>query len=227
MKKQMANGMMSPSLTESLSRPTRHSSEPLELKKNKYDTLVSTPPKFQDDAHFSRANQGQKASNTRNLSQQLHVAPGMTAPDARMLLDPKAFSRNQETHPKTQGVNPAMAINKGVPGPEAGSKHGLDQVGDFGQGSLIERVHNVSHREERPQKKQKVEQKSELDGEEKSKSKSGNGGGGDLSEYVKEKRKEGAAESGATQSAVVDLTTGMCMRLHQCRVLTWLILPYR
>ena len=74
-------------------------------------------------------------------------------------------------------------------------------------GSLIERVHNVSQREERPQKKQKIDTFEEDD---KYKKNFGGGGkGGEIGEYIKQKKKEGIEEDGSS-ATIVDLTGGMC-----------------
>ncbi len=74
-------------------------------------------------------------------------------------------------------------------------------------GNFIERLHNVSKREEHPSKKQKRENDAVVNGEEKSTF----GGGskdGFLGQYVKNRTEEGKMEAG-TASAIVDLTGGM------------------
>ena len=79
---------------------------------------------------------------------------------------------------------------------------------DSGLGGLIERVHNVSKREERPMKRQKIKHEDEVEADNASKSTfTGGGKDSEIAEYLREKRKEGLEESGPT-SAVVDLTAG-------------------
>lgn len=75
-------------------------------------------------------------------------------------------------------------------------------------GGLIERMHNVSKREDRPQKKQKREHIGEdADDEQRKAVFAGGGKGGEIGEYMKQKRREGQQEAGPT-NAVVDLTAG-------------------
>lgn len=88
----------------------------------------------------------------------------------------------------------------------ASQKHNREKDQGQGLGSLIERVHNVSQREERPRKKQRTEG-DEHESEEQKKTIFGSGGkGGEIGEYLKMKRKEGQDIAGP--KAVVDLTGG-------------------
>ena len=77
-----------------------------------------------------------------------------------------------------------------------------------GMGNLIERVHNVEKREDRPRKRQKKDDLGEEDETGRPKSVfTGGGKGGEIGDYMREKRKEGQRESGST-AAIVDLTLG-------------------
>lgn len=71
---------------------------------------------------------------------------------------------------------------------------------------MIQRLHNVSERQERPHKKTKSE-KGEHGEEDKKASFSGGGKGGEIGEYMKLKREEGKKDSGPLNT-VVDLTEG-------------------
>ena len=73
-------------------------------------------------------------------------------------------------------------------------------------GNLIERIHNVTHREDRPRKRQKSEQIRGEDDDQKKTSFAGGGKGGEIGEYMKQKRKEGQSSVGP--NPVVDLTGG-------------------
>ena len=81
-----------------------------------------------------------------------------------------------------------------------------DPMDGQGMSRFIERVHNVSQREERPTKKQKRDTFDD-DDQEKKAIHGGGGKGGEIREYMRQKKKEGLAESG-TMSTIVDLTGG-------------------
>ena len=70
-----------------------------------------------------------------------------------------------------------------------------------GQGTLIERLHNVSQRGEPPQKRLKPHQ---IGTENRTTAFVGGGKGGEIEEYMKQKRDEGQITSGP--APVVDLT---------------------
>lgn len=70
-----------------------------------------------------------------------------------------------------------------------------------GQGTLIERLHNVSQRGEPPQKRLKPHQ---IGTENRTTAFAGGGKGGEIGEYMKQKRDEGQITSGP--APVVDLT---------------------
>ena len=138
-----------------------------------------------------------------------------TPASARQLLDPKNYNReNRKLPPNGSAQTPASSHNpiNGNPHHPLSkvidmSKRDHDELDIQGTGSFIERLHGISHREERPQKKQKLEKDDEFEDDTKA-AFAGGGKGGDLGEYVKQKKKEGLEESGPT-STVVDLTEGM------------------
>lgn len=138
--------------------------------------------------------------------------------DPRRLLDPKGFNNDQQqSDPKSASSetilhqpSPSNLQLNGKPlETNVNSLHKRDHEDYEGQGmgSLIEKVHNVSQREERPQKKPKVEN-GEFDIEEDKKvSFVGGCKGGEIGDFLKEKKKQGIAESGPV-NAVVNLTGG-------------------
>ena len=83
----------------------------------------------------------------------------------------------------------------------------MEENDGIGLGHLIERVHNVSKRENRPSKKQKTEHvvEDEVDGPKAVFT--GGSKNGEIGEYMRQKRQEGVQEAGPT-SSVVDLTAG-------------------
>ena len=74
-------------------------------------------------------------------------------------------------------------------------------------GSLIERVHGITQREERPRKRQKTEIIADEDDAQKKVTFQGGGKGTEIGEYMREKRREAQAKSGP-DGAVIDLTAG-------------------
>lgn len=148
--------------------------------------------------------------------------------DPKALLNPKAFKAARDTKSKLPAnpyASPSEAITLLNPDSTksttpSGLKQGT-QVGDsHGQGSLIERMHNVERRDDRPVKRQKkapTEDENDEDSTEvKRKTKSEHlGGSGDMGEYLKEKRREALEKQGPPQlSQVVDLTAGLLALLQ-------------
>lgn len=104
---------------------------------------------------------------------------------------PRPASNSQSTHFITH--------------PEA---HASEDIDTLGTGSLIEKIHGLRDREERPQKRRKHEHVNE-DGTELHKASgfTGGGKGGVITEYMQQKKEEGKKEA-ASAGSVVDLTTG-------------------
>jgi hypothetical protein len=75
-----------------------------------------------------------------------------------------------------------------------------------GISSLIEQVHNVSTRTERPSKRRRIEHTNDAIDATKP-AFSGGGKGGEIGEYMRQKRKQGQEEN-KTGSSFVDLTVG-------------------
>lgn len=146
----------------------------------------------------------------------------MQSPNAgfnpRMLLDPKGLDGSSRKPQDNQSQTSTLikrpstdsieAMDTFTREEDARSLGDLEASEGFGQGSLIEKAYNVSHREERPQKRVKIDKAQDLEDEEKSKFHGVGGSGGDLAEYVKEKKKEGLQQQGPTNPIVVDLTNG-------------------
>ena len=226
LKKHLANGTSISSHFETFSLPARCGSEPLHS-----ESLVdmsSTPDitlqKSKDDAYHVRQDKARKTISSPNAAMTIS-----STFDPRQLLDPKAFKNDQkqrdsksastESHLRQSTPSDQQRNNKTSEGNgnrsdvdvDVNSLHKRDRE-DFegqGMGSLIERVHNISQREERPQKKSKV-QNDEFGVEDDKKVKSfGGGKGGEIGDYLKEKKKQGIEESNHV-NAVVDLTAGTC-----------------
>lgn len=216
MKKHLANGISSSSHFQSSPAVLRRSSEPPQTSfsldvPSTIDVSLQLP---RDDAYEFSMGKAKKPISAL----QVGSVPSSQS-EARQLLDPKNIGkvrRDQDerdftvdssslipSNPHYRQINggPVSIIANGA------SKHDLDEAEGPGIGSLIERVHNVSQREERPLKKQKTE--AFEDNEDGKKASFGAGTkGGDLGQYIKDKRKEGVAESGSV-SSVVDLTGGI------------------
>ena len=226
LKKHLANGTSISSHFEMPSPPARRGSEPLDLK---YFVDMPLTPDIalqhsKDDAYHIWENKGRKTMSSPKVA-----TTTSSTFDPRHLLDPKAFKNDQkqrdsksastESHlrqstPSDQQLNSKVSRgneNRSDLDVNVNGLHKRDRE-DFegqGMGSLIERVHNISQREERPQKKSKV-QNDDFGVEEDKKFKSfGGGKGGEIGDYLKEKKKQGIAESKPV-NAVVDLTGGTC-----------------
>lgn len=164
---------------------------------------------------------GKKSTSSTNATMAGQAASSTF--DPRRLLDPKGFNNNQRQResesastestlgkpsPSTLQLSGKSSKTNGNPPETNGNglpKQDHENYDGLGIGSLIEKVHNVSQREERPRKKPRVEN-GEFDVEEDKKvSFFGGGKGGEIGDYLKEKKKQGIAESGPV-NAVVDLT---------------------
>lgn len=205
MKKQAANGIenTSPSsLTESKPRPQ---SEPRD------SFLILPHPTLngyhsEDDAHMPHKGRGKRLPQP-DAPQRGQVPEAVSSFNARQLLDPKGFHqkpqqpRKDALNSKPNGISPTGPIT------EYSSDKPTDDVNDFqGLGGMIERIHGISNHEERPQKRQKMDDEH---ADEDKRTFSGGGKGGELGEYLEEKRKEGQDEAPAVfPPSVVDLTGG-------------------
>lgn len=209
MKKQMAKGNSDPvslkSTDDKSSAPSSASSEHSPAPSSPL-SVVCNYDQSEQSAYEYLTSQGQKPAST------LQATP---TPDPKMLLNPRVFRENPSSRDsegrKSASPQPLLngsrvstnvvAENELVPA--AGqSEHRKEDF--FGQTTLLEKAYNVSHREERPNKRQKVD-KSNYFEEEQKKSTFVGGSSGQLSEYVKEKRKEGIEEATAS-ATIVDLT---------------------
>jgi len=223
-KKQMATGITSPSSllnTSSMNPFLRGGSEPPCLYPPFATSSLSTFPNSQEDAHLFIYLQGQGHSKK---AASLNGDVPLSTPhfDPKQLLNPKGFNKNQkkqdaeikspfseQLQPEDAYLNP-QGLPQAPPHANGTPKREHELIVDEaqGMGSLIERMHNVSKREEQPRKKQKKEHGSEDDpGEKKKAVFAGGGKGGEIGEYLKQKREERKQESGPT-NMVVDLTAG-------------------
>ena len=223
MKQQMANGTPS-SLFEPSNSYLHSGSEPLPIIKypltapSDSDINCAVLSSSKDDAYTVFKGKGKMSQNQSTM----HLPNGVSS--ARQLLDPK--NHNKEGSYKGDLKTPPNAtasplssfhkpINDGSPESSSdsksvqGQKHGGSE--EQGIGNLIERLHGISEREERPFKKRKVERDSDFEGEKKATFRAKRQGG-ELGEYVKQKKKEGLADPEAVRN-VVDLTEGMSSML--------------
>ena len=146
-----------------------------------------------------------------------------------MLLDPTGSNRGKRDIKTPPPADPTTLNYSNITSSTAdhtdGTLHELDknrclkrdnddQMDGQGMSSFIERVHNVTQREERPSKKQKRDAFDD-DDQEKKAIHGGGGKGGEIGEYMRQKKKEGLAESG-TMSTIVDLTGGWYIGSSAC-----------
>ena len=221
MKKQMANGTsISPHPNSSFFQPRQSSEPPLSYSSHfsPFSSITSDPfiLRAKDDAYAIFASKGNRAGNAQKI-----VQTPSNRFDPRRLLDPAGFDKvaaetktKERSEPELNSSN-HLSSDHVVPAQIAGDTahkreydHADENEGQ-GVGSLYERIHNVSQREERPQKKQKTTD-FEDDHDDKKAINGGGGRGGEIGEYLKEKKKEGMAESGPA-NAVVDLTGGLLL----------------
>ncbi len=216
--KQMANGIPSLSFASSNLSFSRSGSEPPCLYHSSPTARDPYFPDSQKDAHQSIYVQGQGRSK-KAASLNGDIALSTPHFDPKQLLNPKGFNRNHST-PEAEKLSTAQSSTNGdlSYGPSNASAHGTATaerghdallVQPEGMGSLIERMHNVSKREDQPRKKQKKEHHTQDEEEDRKKATfAGGGKGGDIGEYMKQRRQEGLRASGPT-STLVDLTAGM------------------
>ena len=214
--KKLMNGTLFSLNSHSSTPPTsiRHNSEPPS------PSIFTTSPTVhisssKDDAHQPNEVQGHGKKHTKGT-----VAEQLPPPrfDPRKLLDPKGFKSNQ--HRNNSGVGsadtnltqpPRLSPQRQIM--EADYTNGLgkrgyeENSGGQGQSSLIERMHNVTEQDQPPVKKRKIEEEDFEGGDDQRKATFKSGKGSELSEYLKEKRKEGR-DTSRPINAVVDLTGG-------------------
>lgn len=178
----------------------RHSSEPRNLfSQSPLSTADSLSPIAKDDTHgfFKGQGRGSKHSKPQATSyQQQSYSP-------RQLLDPKgAVAPKPRASPDS--------LRRASPLANVVHKRASEEPEAQGMGNFIERIHGITDREERPQKRQKTDKEYEDDEEEEEEKKAtfaGGGKGGEIGEYMRERRKEAQAKSSAN-GTVVDLTAG-------------------
>lgn len=192
--KHLANGTTQiPGSRSDISKaPSRQSSEPLSSPAELF-SLNAASVSSRDDAYhiFDGKALGKDNANTIGASQASSYPI-----DPRQLLDPKGFKSVQLKKNSDNTTEPDLSFGL--------QKRSLEDGKGQGLGNLIERVHNVTQREDRPQKRQKSEQ-TEGENEEKKKiAIAGGGKGGEIGEYMKQKRREG--HTSVESRAIVDLT---------------------
>ncbi|KAI9718546.1 MAG: hypothetical protein M1812_003997 [Candelaria pacifica] len=218
---QMANG--TPSASTSISNPStpqfqRASSEPSSIKTyHPLTTSLSTSHlKLHDATHQSLTSEGNPRSKKAS-SLNGEIARPQPHFDPKALLNPRGGSTQRAPSPKMQEEvmvqqRPhtkrlwSASGDASQPQPLDGEVKPRDdvQINGVGMGNFIERMHNISKREERPSKKQKREDDTEVNREEKA-TFTGGSKNGVLGQYVKKLKDQGRDETGAT-GTVVDLT---------------------
>ena len=213
--KHSRNGELKQSHSSSPVPSTRSSSEPIShfpLSPSSELTVASRVSN--DDTYSSLGKQGfnQRTTYPRNE----HFMPLKTI-DPKELLNPKKFDSSQRARDEKRNITAFQPSHSNVSANNqfTFTSNDHDSKDDTspepessGMRNLIEKVHNVEKREDRPRKKQKknyLEDQAEI-----SKPKSafnGGGKGGEIGDYMREKRKEGQEECGPT-ATIVDLTAG-------------------
>ena len=160
--------------------------------------IVSFNLTSKDDAYDISPPKGK--SQKGSISQAQNPVP-KTLFDAKQLLDPKSFKTGQKVKDaKINHQTGDLSTHSEVNGVQ---KREIEELEGLGAGSMIERMHNVSKREDRPHKKQKTTDEEDKDKDSKSHF-SGAGKGGILGEYVKEERQKGLESN--DNNGAVDLT---------------------
>lgn len=231
MNQHLANGIPHSSHSKSSTPPPRQTSEPLLsrsslLSPSNFDIQFPTRSS-KDDAYHVFEGKGKKPSTAGNeVNNEAYKIPS-SGFNPRALLDPKSFAKTKHSNGDENSLSPNVTFTTSKPSasprePTSNGSHppicdsiprrDYDEYEGHSISSLIERVHNVSERAERPPKRRKIEKaEDEVAFEEQKKANFGGGGkGGEIGDYMKQKKKEGLAESGPT-SSVVDLTGGTSM----------------
>ncbi|KAL8985037.1 MAG: hypothetical protein Q9177_004540 [Variospora cf. flavescens] len=200
MKKQAVNGINDVSLSALSQSTSRRGSEP-PGSSSLYDKIDQSGNHSEEDAYVHCKGRGKRLAQS-NTFQNIPARAAIPHFHARQLLDPKSSQGNPQIR-----VDANSHMANGVNSPEAQSQTVTSNEGEHqGIGGMIERVYGVSNREERPQKRQKI---GPGHPDNSTKPFTGGGKGGEISEYLKEKRKEGQEEAASTLPAsVVDLTGG-------------------
>ncbi|KAL8847504.1 MAG: hypothetical protein Q9221_007459 [Calogaya cf. arnoldii] len=138
------------------------------------------------------------------------TTPHISNVSPRQLLDPKRFQQNPKTSSKSPSRPSSPHDTMAATSPELLKVNQPYQPPENlpepqGLGGMIERIHNVTQRQERPQKRQKTDCEDAND----KVAFTGGGKNGEIGEYLKQKRKEGQEEAEvAASTSVVDLTGG-------------------
>ncbi|KAI9830944.1 MAG: hypothetical protein M1819_005327 [Sarea resinae] len=186
--------------------------------------MASPPTSGQPSSHMAhmllnpKAMQKQKSraqgrsENTNGMSATASASTPQF--DPRMLLNPKNFQHTSRSKPQ-DNVPPPQELPhtpSSHPGLIAGSSPTIPpstpqdlQSNMPGMGGMIERIHNVSRREERPIKRQRIEPTPDDSDDKKSRAFPGGGKGGEIGEYMRKKREEGMQQN-ASKNSIVDLT---------------------
>lgn len=164
----------------------------------------------------SSLNVSHQGSTSKGRHNHLPTPAATPRYDPNILLNPKSFKNNSTTDaermemPQRSFRNPNSNQTPAhfvfdSPSPAPSGPH-LDEDGDTGMINLIERVHGVAEREDRPVKKLKTDHGSDGKPTATLRSK-----GGDISEHLHQKRKEGL-EASDPVTTLVDLTGGRSIR---------------
>ena len=191
-----------------------------------------TTSEIQENAHTSLEDEARRQQKPLISTVARPIAPMY---DPRQLLNPKSFDSGKRTQ-KDEGES-ALTSNELGHLQKSGNEHSMqfvfdspslkesrgrqDEADHSSMAHLIERVHNVSQREDHPAKRLKTDHVTDEELPGAKRTFTGGGKDGEIGEYMKQKRKEGQAEMGPV-STIVDLTEGKSSSIF--RVLSGLLL---
>lgn len=204
-KKHLLNGSSSNHFPSNCRSLGRRLSEPSLLLSLQFDLLSLPPFLSKDDTYAVIDHEGSGRSLATTLGPTYVSRPRF---DPRQLLDPKGYNtvhqkKEQDSLVEVRKASPHALTLEFT---DKSQKRERNESEEYGMGNMIERVHNITDRQERPYKKQKTGQSD--DGEKNTKAGfSGGGKGGEISEYMRQKREEGKKDSGPLNT-VIDLTEG-------------------
>jgi len=202
-KSPLSNGNPSFTTCRNMDSPyARHNSEP-RVTSARFDLIMpgTSSSIAKDDTHtffegHGRGSKSLKPQAANQLQQSFNPL---------QLLDPKGAASSQP-RPSAGSLSRSSPSRNGV------YKRASEEPEAQGMGNLIERIHGITQRDGRPQKRQKTTKTDEDDEDQRKATFAGGGKGGEIGEFMREKRKEAQAESGPN-GTVVDLTAGMATNL--------------
>ena len=183
---------------------------------------------------FNHSN-SEKGSKTEMAASRFATPTSASSWSPSQLLNPKGYDNTK----KRKGTTPDTSLSVGeiasissksapaspefvftTPGPD-NSDESLQENDGIGLGNLIERVHNVSKRDDRPSKKQKTVHVLDDEADGPKAVFTGGSKNGEIGEYMRQKRQEGIQEAGPTSNSV-DLTSSVVDLTEGTSLISWL-----